>query len=155
MPYIEGLSEEIRRILRGFRITIVFSTINNLGTRLKDPILPDTRPGIIYKIKCICGDLYVGKTKRTLATRIKEHKAACRLTAFERSAVAEHAWQEGHEINWDDVEILDKAKDLQQGKVKEIVHQNGSLNLSDEQRRRKRVISVMDENHQKCTKERL
>ena len=64
----------------------------------------------------------VGETKRTLATRIKENKAACRLAAFERSAVAEHAWQEGHEINWDDVEILDNAKDLQKRKVKESLY---------------------------------
>ena len=129
MPYIEGLSEEIRKIIRGFRITTVFSTIYNLGTRVKDPTPTDERPDIIYmyKIKCICGDFYVGETKRTLATKIKEHKAACRLATFERSAVAQHAWQEGHEINWDDVDILDNAKDLQQGKVKD-------QTLPDEQR---------------------
>jgi hypothetical protein len=73
---------------------------------------------VIYKIKCICVDFYVGETKRTLATRIKEHKAACRLAAFERSVVAEHAWQDGHKINWDDVEIIDKAKELQERKMK-------------------------------------
>ena len=125
IPYTEGLSEEIRRILRGFRIRTVFRMIDNLGrilTRVKDPTPLDERPGVIYKIKCICGDFYVGETKRTLATRIKEHKAACRLAAFERSAVAEHAWQEGHEINWDDVEILDNAKDLQERKVKESLY---------------------------------
>ena len=125
LPYIEGLSEEIRRILRGFNIRTVFRTIDTLGrilTRVKDPTPPEERPGVIYKIKCICGDFYVGETKRTLATRIKEHKAACRLGAFERSAVAEHAWQEGHEINWDDVEILDTAKDLQERKVKESLY---------------------------------
>ena len=67
----------------------------------------------------------MGETKRMLATRLKEHKAACRLGAFERSAVAEHAWQEGHEIDWNDVEILDIAKDLQERKVKEPIHPNG------------------------------
>lgn len=35
--------------------------------------------------------------KKTLTTRLKEYKAACRLAAFERSAVVEHAWQEDHE----------------------------------------------------------
>ena len=125
IPYIERLSKEIRRILREFRIRTVFRTIDKLGrilTRVKDPTPPDERPGVIHKIKCICGDFYVGETKRTLATRIKEHKAACRLAAFERSAVAEHAWQEGHEINWDDVEILDNTKDLQERKVKESLY---------------------------------
>ena len=54
--------------------------------------------------------------------RLKEHKAACRLAAFDRSVVAENAWQEGHEIDWNDVEILDTAKDLQGRKVKESLY---------------------------------
>ena len=64
----------------------------------------------------------MGETERALATRSKEHKAACRLGAFKRSTNAEHAWQQGHEINWNDVEILDTARDLQEGKVKESLY---------------------------------
>ena len=37
-------------------------------------------------------------------------------------AVVEHAWQAGHEIVWDDVEILDTATELQERKVKESVY---------------------------------
>ena len=125
VPYVEGLGEEIRRILKDYNIRTVFKTIDTLGrilTKVKDPTPPEERPGVIYKIRCMCGDFYVGETKRTLATRLKEHKAACRLGAFERSAVAEHAWQEGHEIDWNDVEILDTAKDLQERKVKESLY---------------------------------
>ena len=44
------------------------------------------------------------------------------MQPFERSAVAEHTWQAGHEIEWDDVEILDTATDLQERKVKESVY---------------------------------
>ena len=53
---------------------------------------------------------------------MKEHKAACRLAAVERSAVAEHAWQDGHETEWDDAEILDTATDIQERKVKESIY---------------------------------
>ena len=57
----------------------------------------------------------------------------CRQTAaFGRSVVVEHAWQEGHEINWNDVEILDTAKDLRRRKVKETLHQDGPQDLLDE-----------------------
>ena len=93
----------------------MFRTTETLGrilTKVKDPTPPEERPGIVYKIKCICGDFYIGETGRSLTARMKEHRAACRLAAFERSAVAEHAWQAGHEIEWDDVEILDTATDL-------------------------------------------
>ena len=39
-----------------------------------------------------------------------------------RSTIAEHAWQAGHEIEWDNVEILDTATDLQERKIKEAVY---------------------------------
>ena len=60
--------------------------------------------------------------KRMVTTRIKEDKAACRLGAFEKSAVAEHAWQEGHEIEWNDMEILDTTKNLHERKVRESLY---------------------------------
>ena len=44
------------------------------------------------------------------------------MQPFERSAVAEHAWQTSHEIERDDVWILDMATDLQERKVKESVY---------------------------------
>ena len=116
----------------------MFKTIDTLGrifTKVKDPTPPEERPGVVYKIICICGDFYVGETKRTLETRLKEHKAACRLGAFERSAVAEHAWQEGHEINWNDMEILDTTRNLQERKVKESLYiRMAPKTLLDEQR---------------------
>lgn len=34
----------------------------------------------------------------------------------------EHVWQEGHEIDWNDVEILDTAKGLRRRKVKETLY---------------------------------
>ena len=41
---------------------------------------------------------------------VKEHKAACRLVAFERSVVAEHAWQLGHVIDWENVDMAETRK---------------------------------------------
>ena len=94
IPYVKGLSEEIRRILKQYNIRTVFRTTETLGrvlTKVKDRTPPEERPGTIYKIKYICGDFYIGETGRGLTTRVKEHKVACRLAAFERCAVAEHA----------------------------------------------------------------
>ena len=73
IPYGEGLGEEIRRILKDYNIRTVFKTIDTLGrilTKVKDPTPPEERPGVVYKIRCICGDFYVGETKRMLATRL-------------------------------------------------------------------------------------
>ena len=83
---------------------------------------PEERTGVVYKIGCICGDVYIGETSRSMSTRIKEHKAACRLGKFERSAVAEHAWQDGHSIEWDNAEILETATGFISRRTKEALH---------------------------------
>ena len=64
IPYVKGLSEEIRRILGRYKIRTVFRTTETLGrilTKVKDPTPPEERPGIVYKIKCICGDFYISE----------------------------------------------------------------------------------------------
>ena len=52
------------------------------------------------------------KLKEVLTTTVKEHKAACRLAAFERSAVVEQ-----RSVEWDDAEILDTATDPQESEI--------------------------------------
>ena len=125
IPYSQGLSEQIRRVLKKFNIRTAFRSGASLGkllTKVKDPVPPEDRPGAIYKISCLCEDSYIGETGRTTNTRVKEHKAACRLANFVKSAVAEHAWQEGHIIEWDQVTILDTASDLRERQTKEALY---------------------------------
>ena len=125
IPYSQGLSEQIRRVLRKHNIRTAFRSGLSLGkllTKVKDPVPPEDRSGVVYKISCLCGDSYIGETGRNANIRIKEHKAACRLARFEKSAVAEHAWLDGHIIEWDQMEILDTTKDLNERKVKEALY---------------------------------
>ena len=94
IPYIQGLNGNIGRLLRGYNIRTAFKSSRTLGrmlTKVKDPVPPEERTGVVHKIGCICGDVYIGETSQSMSTRIKEHKAACRLANFERSTVAEHA----------------------------------------------------------------
>ena len=95
-----------------------------LLTKVKEPIPQEDRNGVAYKIRCMCGDFYIGETGRSANTRMKEHKAACRWARFERSAVAEHAWKDGHIIiiEWDEVKILDTARDERERRVKEALY---------------------------------
>ncbi|KAJ7316332.1 hypothetical protein JRQ81_002494 [Phrynocephalus forsythii] len=60
------------------------------------------------------GIQYIGTTKHSTQTRIKEHERHCRLKHPEKSAVAEHPLkQTGHEILFQDTEVLDnKGKPL-------------------------------------------
>jgi hypothetical protein len=57
-------------------------TLGWILTKIKDLTPPEERPGIVYKIKCICDGFHIDETGRSLTTRMKEHKAACRLAAL-------------------------------------------------------------------------
>ena len=50
---------------------------------------------------------------------MKEHRAAARLGQLEKLAIAEHAWQDGHTIDWSDVRVLNRNSVLL---IKEALH---------------------------------
>jgi len=50
------------------------------------------------------------KTKRSVNTRIAEHKRSCKLGQTEKSAMAEHALSRGHDIRFEEVEVLDRSQ---------------------------------------------
>ena len=107
------------KIRRGQAVKVIFRR-----SKILTPVATlDTAPmGVTPPCSCLCGDSYIGETGRTTNTRVKEHKAACRLAHFEKSAVAEHAWKDGHIIEWDQVTILDTASDLRERQTKEALY---------------------------------
>ena len=68
-----------------------YSFKNFLNSNLKDYIPPQKKSGI-YQIDCKdCEKLYMGKTKRELGTRVKEHFRNIKNEEIEKSAVATQA----------------------------------------------------------------
>jgi hypothetical protein len=65
-------------------------------------------PGI-YRIPCECGKVYVGQTGRTIEIRCKEHKRHIRLGQPDKSAVAEHSIEAGHNVDFNNITILKKV----------------------------------------------
>jgi len=125
IPYVNGLSEDIRRIAWGYNIRTTFRTQGTLRqtlTKVKDKLTDTQRSNVVYRIPCTCGKVYIGETQRALGTRIKEHQDACRLCHTEKSAVAEHAWDAGHRVDWEVVQILDTASKMKELLVKEAIH---------------------------------
>ena len=125
LPYIAGVGEDIRRVCRKFDIKTVFTTMSTLRqqlTKIKDtdPILK--KSSIVYSIPCSCGLKYIGETKRNLETRLKEHQTATRRGETEKSAIAEHAWEEQHLPQWENIEILDHAPNDNTLLIKEALH---------------------------------
>uniref|UniRef100_A0A1B0CW48 GIY-YIG domain-containing protein n=1 Tax=Lutzomyia longipalpis TaxID=7200 RepID=A0A1B0CW48_LUTLO len=81
-------------------------------SKLKDPVPPDRRSNVVYRISCgACEGVYVGTTGRMLTTRVREHFRDCR-TPIQRekaaaSALCEHSHDTGHVFRFDEAEILD------------------------------------------------
>ena len=65
-----------------------------------------------------CGKVYIGETHRCLETQVKEHRDACKGDTW-KSAIAEHQWDQRHQVDWDTIRVLDRAARPVQLKVKE------------------------------------
>ena len=125
LPYVAGLGEALRRVCRKHNIQTAFTTMDTLRrqlTRVKDtdPIIK--KSGVVYRIPCSCGLVYIGETKRSLETCLKEHQAACRRREMEKSAIAEHTWTKKHSPDWDNISIIDQARNNTTLLVKEALH---------------------------------
>ena len=75
--------------------------------RVKDPVPQGMKSGVVYQVGCQdCPATYVGQTARALSQRLKEHKSALTNGHPEKSAIAEHAMDTGHTIDWDNAQIM-------------------------------------------------
>ena len=124
IPFVDRLSQEIRRIVRpaGIRCTF-FAPDSARGLySVKDRLPMENSTHVVYLIKCkTCNSEYVGETMRALSVCRKEHKDAVQLSNLEKSAVAEHIYShaEPHEVNWSKVEVLDRARNKKLRKINE------------------------------------
>ena len=66
-------------MVKALKIRTVFKTSLTLRrclTKVKTPADPTTTKGVVYKVPCECGRVYVGETGGTLKQRITEHKTS-------------------------------------------------------------------------------
>jgi RNase P protein component len=102
IPYINGVSDQIKRLLNKYEFKTVFKkgiSVRSLLTNYRTNELTENH-NLVYNIHCNdCKAVYCGQTKRKLKTRINEHKNALTRNHI-HSQVAEHAFQTKHDINW-------------------------------------------------------
>ena len=79
------------------------------GSENKEKLLPHQ---VIYKAHCPCqprkNNAYIGQTKRTVASRMYEHKGYIRRGEWSKSGLAAHKENCDADINWEEVEVLAK-----------------------------------------------
>ena len=63
----------------------------------------------MYWIPCSCGEVYIGTTKQSIQTRVKEHERHCRLYQPEKSSIASHMLETGHKIMFEKTKVLAKT----------------------------------------------
>ena len=88
LPYIKGVSEVLRCCLQHKGIRTIFKTDITLRSHLvrpKDALEPSKQNGVVYKIPCECGDVYIGETGRSMRERIMEHDRDIRFARTQTS----------------------------------------------------------------------
>ena len=138
IPYIKGTAEHIRRILAEHNIRTRFKSHNTLRQCLshpKDRISLDNKSGVVYSIPCKdCTFTYVGETGIHLSTKFKQQKEALKRGELEKSAVATHAWNLHHCVDWEGVSIIDQDSNTISRKIRESLHirrRSGLMNRDD------------------------
>ena len=81
--YVKGLSEQTPCCcLQQQGVRAVFKSETTLRSQLvrpKDAVDPAKQDGVVYKIPCECGKVYIGEAGRPMHDRIKEHDRDIRL----------------------------------------------------------------------------
>ena len=128
LPYVNDKSEIVARKIKNIvkehfqnvHLRIAFKAPAELGDHFpfKDKVNdPSKLSGVVYHLKCKnCQDSYIGMTTRTCSTRMEEHKKD------NKSHVFQHNVLEGHEIDFDNVQILDRANTELKLQYKEMLY---------------------------------
>ena len=110
LPCVKGLSKQLRRCLQQQGVRAVFKSKTTLRSELvrpKDAVDLAKQYGVVYRISCECGKVYIGDTGRPMEDRIKEHNRDIRLARTHISAVSGHANNTGHQPLWNEVKFID------------------------------------------------
>ena len=72
---------------------------------------PEQVNGVVNRVPCKdCSKNYIGQSGRSLLCWLKEHRRAAQNGDLMPSAIAKHAWQESHQVDWEAIKILDYCR---------------------------------------------
>ena len=133
IPYVKGVSEQLRRVYRQYDLQTCFKPCNTIRQQLvrpKDTVSKEKVCAPVYHIPCdSCEAAYIGETERSLKARFSEHRRPSSVT----SEVSKHILTEcpDHNVDLKSVQILTTEPRWFERGVKESIYirvNNPSLN---------------------------
>lgn len=132
IPFHPAVAYQVGDILRKQGIEVAFKPPAKLKTVLpktKDNIPNSLMPGV-YAVPCECGAQYIGETKRSINTRLKEHQKCFEKGQWEQSAIALHHSETKHKILWEDTKIVAQCNNKFDLRFKEALAINSIKNIN-------------------------
>jgi hypothetical protein len=122
--YKKRLTSLVNRFYPQIDFRLMFTCPYTIGQMF--PFKERTPPGlvsrVVYKIKCKdCSEFYIGKTMRCICRRIAEHKQGSGTEEY-RSSIFKHAQSHKHEIDYDGMEMIDRADTDRKLLLKEMLY---------------------------------
>ena len=109
LPWIPGLSQQLKKSFKKAGCKISFKSPRNLNSiltsRNKPQLPPCSYPGV-YFIPAGCNVGYTGETKKKVSSRNIEHQKAVFKGDVKNDALAEHDQECDCTIQWDNVKTL-------------------------------------------------
>ena len=99
-----------------------FQVRHNTSVTLKDTVDLAKQDGVVYRIPCEGGKVYIGETGRSMQERIKEHDRDIRLTRTQTSTVPEHAYEPDNYPIWNEVKFINWNPHWYTYRVKEAIY---------------------------------
>jgi len=127
VPYVSCVSKKFIQYFKNISFSkLTFSCFNKLNRFIKahKDVLPlSSRSNVVYQINCSdCEASYVGQTKRTLSTRVGEHRNHIRRNSTQFSVITEHRLRSQHEFDWDNVRVLNQEPNYNKRLISEMIH---------------------------------
>jgi len=127
IPYVSCISKKFIQFFKNITFSkLAFSCYNKLNKfiRVHKDVLPvSSRSNVVYRINYLdCDASYVGQIKRTVNTRVNEHKSHIRRNSTQLSVIIDHRQKFGHEFDWDNVKILDVESNYNKRFISEMIY---------------------------------
>lgn len=129
IPYVRGLFENIKHLLKKYNISTAGNAHNALSksifSKIKDSTTKEMQSNLIYKVNCECNSIYIGMTKQYLKSRIQQHISDSKNTTNitkKKSALSDHLISTNHTISFDDVTIVNRELKYRKRNIMEMLY---------------------------------